>query len=64
MLYGLENQGFRLGLGLAAGILIDATLIRMLLVPSYMQIAGDVNWYLPERIARILRVEPSPLRRG
>ena len=52
------------GLGLAAGILIDATLIRMLLVPSYMQIAGDANWYLPAWIARILRVAPSPLRRG
>ncbi len=52
------------GLGLAAGILIDATLIRMLLVPSYMQIAGNLNWYLPDPLARILRVAPSPLRRG
>ncbi|MGI9116268.1 MAG: MMPL family transporter [Gaiellales bacterium] len=51
------------GLGLAAGILIDATLIRMILVPAYMRIAGDVNWYLPHWIARLLRVEPSPLRR-
>ena len=52
------------GLGLAAGILIDATLIRMILVPAYMRIAGDVNWYLPDWLARILRVEPSPLRRS
>ena len=51
------------GLGLAAGILIDATLIRMLLVPSYMRIAGAANWYLPDLLARILRVEPSPMRR-
>ena len=50
------------GLGLAAGILIDATLIRMILVPAYMRIAGDVNWYLPNWLARILRVEPSPIR--
>ena len=50
------------GLGLAAGILIDATLIRMILVPAYMRIAGNVNWYLPPWLARILRVEPSPLR--
>lgn len=50
------------GLGLAAGILIDATLIRMILVPAYMRIAGNVNWYLPTWLARILRVEPSPLR--
>jgi RND superfamily putative drug exporter len=52
------------GLGLAAGILIDATLIRMILVPAYMRIAGDVNWYLPNWLARILRVEPSPIRRS
>ena len=52
------------GLGLAAGILIDATLIRMILVPAYMRIAGDVNWYLPGWLARILRVEPSPIRRS
>jgi RND superfamily putative drug exporter len=52
------------GLGLAAGILIDATLIRMILVPAYMRIAGDVNWYLPDWLARILRVEPSPIRRS
>jgi RND superfamily putative drug exporter len=52
------------GLGLAAGILIDATLIRMILVPAYMRIAGDVNWYLPTWLARILRVEPSPIRRS
>jgi len=50
------------GLGLAAGILIDATLIRMILVPAYMRIAGDVNWYLPNWLARILRVKPSPIR--
>jgi RND superfamily putative drug exporter len=52
------------GLGLAAGILIDATLIRMLLVPAFMRIAGDYNWVLPASVAKILRVEPSPLRRS
>ena len=50
------------GLGLAAGILIDATLIRMILVPAFMRVAGDVNWVLPVTFARILRVEPSPRR--
>ncbi|MFM8612804.1 MAG: MMPL family transporter [Actinomycetota bacterium] len=50
------------GLGLAAGILIDATLIRMILVPAFMQIAGDANWYLPDRVARLLRVRPSGRR--
>lgn len=52
------------GLGLAAGILIDATLIRMILVPAFMRIAGDVNWVLPAGVARILRVEASPRRRS
>ncbi len=50
------------GLGLSVGILIDATLIRMLLVPAFMRVAGDINWWLPDRIAWILRVEPSRRR--
>ena len=52
------------GLGLAAGILIDATLIRMILVPAFMRVAGGANWWLPGSVARILRVAPSPIRRG
>src|ERR671922_44400 len=49
------------GLGLAAAILIDVTIIRALLVPSAMKIFGRWNWWLPESAARIFRVEPSPL---
>jgi RND superfamily putative drug exporter len=49
------------GLGLAAAILIDVTLIRALLVPSAMKIFGRWNWWLPESVARFVRVEPSPL---
>ena len=49
------------GLGLAAAILIDVTIIRALLVPSAMKIFGRWNWWLPESVAKILRVEPSPL---
>jgi RND superfamily putative drug exporter len=49
------------GLGLAAAILIDVTIVRALLVPSAMTIFGKWNWWLPERLARIVRVEPSPL---
>ena len=40
------------GIGLAAGILIDATLIRSVLVPSIMQLMGDANWWFPPWIAR------------
>jgi putative drug exporter of the RND superfamily len=49
------------GLGLAAAILIDVTIVRALLVPSAMKLFGKWNWWLPEGLARVLRVEPSPL---
>ena len=47
------------GIGLAAGIIFDATVIRALLVPSLMRLMGDWNWGLPSWAARILRVAPS-----
>jgi RND superfamily putative drug exporter len=51
----------QLGLGLAAGILLDATLVRMLVLPALMALLGRWNWWLPAGVARVLRVEPSPL---
>ena len=48
--------------GLAAGILLDATIIRALIVPAVMSLMGRWNWWLPSFPARVLRVEPSPLR--
>jgi RND superfamily putative drug exporter len=54
---GLQQFGF----GLAAAILIDVTIVRALLVPSAMKLFGKWNWWLPEGLARIVRVEPSPL---
>ena len=45
--------------GLAAGILIDATVVRSLLVPALVSLFGRWNWWLPRVPARILRVEPS-----
>ena len=47
------------GIGLAAGIIFDATVIRALLVPAIMKLMGDWNWWLPSWAARVLRVEPS-----
>ena len=44
----------------AAGILLDATVIRAMLVPAIVSLFGRWNWWLPERPARWLRVEPSP----
>jgi len=48
---------------LAAGILLDATLIRAMLVPATMAILDRWNWWLPHRPARVLRVKPSLVRR-
>jgi RND superfamily putative drug exporter len=45
---------------LATGILVDATLIRMLVVPALVMLMGRWNWWLPKAPARLLRVEPSP----
>jgi RND superfamily putative drug exporter len=49
-----------LATGLAAGILLDATVIRALLVPALVSLFGRWNWILPAPAARLLRVEPSP----
>jgi uncharacterized membrane protein YdfJ with MMPL/SSD domain len=54
---GLQQFGF----GLAAAIAIDVTIIRALLVPSVMKLFGRWNWWLPESVAKVARVEPSPL---
>jgi RND superfamily putative drug exporter len=54
---GLQQFGF----GLATAILIDITLVRALLLPSAMKLFGRWNWWLPERVARVARVQPSPL---
>ena len=42
------------GLGLALAVFIDATLVRMVLVPATMELLGDRNWWLPAWINRIL----------
>ncbi|MGL5930356.1 MAG: MMPL family transporter, partial [Dermatophilaceae bacterium] len=52
-----------LGTALGVGILIDATIVRALLVPALVSLFGRWNWWLPTPLARILRVEPSPLER-
>ena len=43
-----------LGLGLAVAILIDATVVRMLLVPATMALVGNANWWLPAWLDRLL----------
>jgi RND superfamily putative drug exporter len=48
-----------LATGLGFGILLDATIVRSLLVPSLVSLFGSWNWYLPTGVARLLRVQPS-----
>ena len=51
-----------LGLGLAVAVAIDATIVRMLLVPATMKLLGDKNWWIPKWLDRILPnlvVEPG-----
>ncbi len=54
----------QMGFGLAAAVLIDATIVRSVLVPASMTLLGDRNWYLPSWLAWIpdLRVEGTPVR--
>jgi RND superfamily putative drug exporter len=51
-----------IGLGLATAILVDATLVRMVLVPAVMQLLGERNWWLPGWLERLLRTS-RPSRR-
>jgi len=48
-----------LGAGLALAVALDATIVRMLLVPSLMAVLGSWNWWLPKPIARLARIETS-----
>jgi len=54
---GTDIKVFATGLGV--GILLDATLVRALLVPALVAIFGNANWWLPQRAATVLRVAPS-----
>jgi RND superfamily putative drug exporter len=52
-----------MGTGLAVAVLLDATIVRMLLVPATMELLGDRNWWLPRWIDRLLptiHVEGGP----
>ena len=57
------------GIGLALAVLIDATLIRGMLVPAFMRLAGDANWWAPAPLRRLharigISESPEPRRRG
>ena len=50
------------GMGLAVAVLVDATIVRLVLVPATMELLGDRNWWLPKWLDRLLptvHVEPT-----
>ncbi|MEO5575875.1 MAG: MMPL family transporter [Gaiellaceae bacterium] len=49
-----------MGIGLAAAVLIDATLIRAVLLPATMKLLGDLNWYLPRWLEWLPHLEHKP----
>jgi RND superfamily putative drug exporter len=60
--FGPERAIKLFGIGLGAGVLLDAFVVRTLLVPSLMQLLGKANWYLPawmDRVLPRLSIEPD-----
>src|SRR5579884_1713780 len=55
---GFEIKEF--AIGLAAGIIFDATVIRALLVPALMRLLGNANWWMPHWTRKVLFVESQP----
>lgn len=47
------------GVGLAVAILVDATVVRLVLVPATMRLLGEWNWWLPRPLARILHTSET-----
>jgi putative drug exporter of the RND superfamily len=53
--FGFEERAIKLfAIGLAVAIFVDATVVRLVLVPATMELLGDANWWLPKWLARIL----------
>ncbi len=55
---GADVSVKQVGLGLAVAVLIDATVVRLVLVPAVMELLGRANWWLPRPLARILPAGP------
>ena len=47
----------QMGVGLAAAVLIDATIVRAVLLPATMKLLGDWNWYLPKWLEWLPKLE-------
>jgi uncharacterized membrane protein YdfJ with MMPL/SSD domain len=55
-----ELQMQQMGIGLAAAVLIDATIIRGVLLPATMKLLGDWNWYLPTKLGWLPKLDTEP----
>jgi RND superfamily putative drug exporter len=59
----LSSMEFKqMGVGLAVAILIDATLVRAVLLPATMKLLGEWNWYLPRGLRWLPKVAHEPAR--
>jgi uncharacterized membrane protein YdfJ with MMPL/SSD domain len=58
---GSDQSMKQLGVGLAAAILIDATIVRAVLLPATMKLLGSRNWYLPKRLGWLPKFEHEPV---
>src|SRR4051794_4532556 len=59
-----SSPGFEvksLAIGIAAGIVFDATVIRALLVPALMRLMGEANWWMPQWMCGVLRTQRRPV---
>jgi len=54
----------QLGVGLAAAILIDATIVRAVLLPATMKLLGKWNWYLPSKLEWLPQIAHEPRIEG
>jgi RND superfamily putative drug exporter len=54
-MFAFDERAIKLfGMGLAVAIFVDATIVRMVLVPATMELLGEANWWLPKWLDRIL----------
>ena len=61
---GADVSVKQIGLGLAVAVFIDATVVRLVLVPAVMELLGAANWWLPRPLARILPRVPRAAEPG
>jgi len=48
-----------IAVGLASGVLLDAVVVRMLLLPALVSLFGNANWWMPARVGQLLRLRPT-----